>query len=461
MLNGSLAAQQKSWRLVEKFRGQDDLSLEDTLRLPTDPALRAELDWLRAVLRHRGQCCVLELGTGRGWASRALAVDGHRVVATDILDDSQIGLGCALRQRRHLGLNFDCVLTGAECLPFQHDSFDCVFCFATLRHIPDLERVFREVSRVLHPGGLFVALHEPFRGSLTTQSQRLQDCFTRMLARWWLVGELPGSPDPEVLHIRNSLGLSLHEVCRRVHYCRALGRAAGLETLVLPTPVALSLTADLKSVTASLDGPGWLEHFCRAYALSRDRLLDCAKNAALQRQLLAHWILVGNIEGVLLASKGGQNGFQQVELLTEPDYLRQLDPLLLSCGKNGFVPIYGVYGAEADGDQCYHWLQPEAGFLVSGAPALELGFACPPGPYCIGPVRIELRLEAERQPLWVSAIVPGQSTTARIPFPVAAARQASLLVRLTANFGFIPSDFHPGESHDTRLLSIQLRKVRY
>src|SRR5262245_34859502 len=186
MHNLALAAQQESWRLVERFRGRYNLSPEDVLRLPDDPGVRAQLDWLRAVLRARGMCKVLEIGSGCGWAARALAEDGHQVVATDILDDLQVGLGRAVRQQDQTGSKFLCVLTGAERLPFRAESFDCVFCFATLRHIVDLERVFQEVSRVLHPGGLFVALQEPFRGGLTTQAQRFQDCFTYLLARWWL-----------------------------------------------------------------------------------------------------------------------------------------------------------------------------------------------------------------------------------------------------------------------------------
>jgi predicted O-methyltransferase YrrM len=458
MQNSLLAEQQGTWRLVERFRGRYDLPLEQALQLPDDPLVRVELDWLRALLRQRQPSRILEIGAGRGWASRALAADGHRVVATDLLDDPHIGLGSAVRQR----LDFDCVLAGAERLPFLDHSFDCIFCFATVRHVVDLERVFQEISRVLRPGGLFVALHEPFRGSLTTQGQRFQDCFTYLLARWWLVGELPGSPSPDVLRIRNGLGSTIHEICRRASYCTAVARAAGLQATVLPTAYGLSLQPDL---TAASDSSTWLQAFTAAYGLNGDRLrqwlMPSEENLRWRNDLLAHWLQVGNTDGILLAAKeDGTFSLPARQVPDDPEGCLKLDPMLLACSQHGLVPIYGLYPAEGEPQAAYHWMQPEAGFLIPGARALEVSFSCPARPYCLGPVRIELRLEAARPPLWVGVILPGKSFSARVPLPGHAHQRGSVLVRLTANVGFVPSDFHPGQSHDSRLLSLQLRSVR-
>ena len=53
-----------------------------------------------------------------------------------------------------LGLeNVTTVVTEAETLPFEDESFDLVLGHAVLHHIPDLDRAFAEFKRVLRPGG--------------------------------------------------------------------------------------------------------------------------------------------------------------------------------------------------------------------------------------------------------------------------------------------------------------------
>lgn len=481
----AIEAQQKTWSIVEQLRGRYDLPLEAVLACPEEPDIRAQVEWLRTQLRDRGRCRILELGAGRGWASRLLAEDGHQVVATDLLDDPQIGLGCAVRQRIHSGLDFGCVQTGAESLPFCAEAFDCVFCIATLRHVVDLERVLQEAARVLRPGGVFLALHEPFRGKFTTQAQRFQDCFTYLLARWWLVGELPGTPRPEILHIRNNLGSTFFEICRRAAYCQALGEGAGLRTTVLPVAVALtrSLALTHKPEAQAKDDashalqasvsvpnacnfmePAWLDASVAAYNLDSGRLrtwLELARRhgqSDVVFELLAHWINVGNIQGVVLAQKDEKGAtLRPAPCLEDP---RHLDQELLACSAHGFIPIYGFYSPEGAKQHPYFWLQPEAGFLIPEAEMLEMTITCPANPYCIAPVRLELRINAERQPHYVVVILPGKTISIRVPLPPTAEGQPSLLVRLTANLGFIPSDFHPGHSNDSRLLCLQVKELR-
>ena len=53
--------------------------------------------------------------------------------------------------------------TDAERLPFADGSFDLVFGHAVLHHIPDLERAFSELHRVLRPGGAIAFCGEPSR----------------------------------------------------------------------------------------------------------------------------------------------------------------------------------------------------------------------------------------------------------------------------------------------------------
>ena len=54
------------------------------------------------------------------------------------------------------------------------------------------------------------------------------------------------------------------------------------------------------------------------------------------------------------------------------------------------------------------------------------------------------------------SMLPGTTVTVRLPVSAPFVERPSLLVRLTANFAFIPSDYNPEQCTDTRLLSLQL-----
>ena len=77
-----------------------------------------------------------------------------------------------------LGFEVEGRVADAERLPYDDDSFDLVVGHAVLHHIPDLELAFREILRVLKPGGRFV-----FAGEPTAHG----DYIARRLSRftWW------------------------------------------------------------------------------------------------------------------------------------------------------------------------------------------------------------------------------------------------------------------------------------
>jgi len=72
-------------------------------------------------------------------------------------------VAAALRNAEHLGLPVDGQVADAETIPYPDDTFDLVVGHAVLHHIPDVEQAFREVLRVLKPGGRFVFAGEPTR----------------------------------------------------------------------------------------------------------------------------------------------------------------------------------------------------------------------------------------------------------------------------------------------------------
>ncbi|HEV3448437.1 MAG TPA: class I SAM-dependent methyltransferase [Gemmataceae bacterium] len=464
----SLDLQQKAWQAREKACGRYEIALEEALRLPNEAGVRTQLEWLRSGLQRRGQCRVLEIGAGRGWASRLLAEDGHEVVVSDILDDEHIGLGCAVRQRSQTGLSFACVLTGAEKLPFRSASFDCVFSFSALRHIADLQNVLHEVSRVLRPDGVFLAFAEPFRGLLTTQAQRLQDCTTHRLARCWLAGSLRGMANQDVSHPRSSLGATLHELCRRVPFCVNLADEADLQSEVLPAHILPDLPlASFDSIRIEGMPLAWLDAFAETFAIDHEQLrlrcqcIERSHGLRLEPLLLAYWILIGNVDGVLVARKKDSHQQVQPPIPDVPsEDLRRLEPVLVAAARDGMVPIYGFHAAEVCEGERYHWIQPQAGFLVAPGDFLEFTITCPPPCFRSEPVRIEVRVEDEPAPILVVLIRPGMTVALKVPLKGRHADRSTVLIRLDANVAFMPSDYTVGHGSDMRLLALQIRAVR-
>src|ERR1700761_7854219 len=105
----------------------------------------------------------LEIGSGTGYFSLNLMQQGviERLTATDISPGMLSQLASTAE-----GLGLDdvtTVVTEAETLPFDDESFDLVLGHAVLHHIPDLDRAFSEFKRVLRPGGSIVFAGEPSR----------------------------------------------------------------------------------------------------------------------------------------------------------------------------------------------------------------------------------------------------------------------------------------------------------
>lgn len=117
---------------------------------------------------------VLDLGAGRGVlpqmnfrgrAKRVCGVDPDEAVsANSFLDEARVGAG--------------------EVIPYPDASFDVVFADNVLEHLVDPAAVFREVARVLRPGGAFLAktpnkLHYVSIGARLT-SQSFHERWNRM-----------------------------------------------------------------------------------------------------------------------------------------------------------------------------------------------------------------------------------------------------------------------------------------
>jgi len=91
---------------------------------------------------------VLEIGSGPGHIAAALAETGADVTGIDFS-----GSMIAVARARYPELSFH--EADAEALPFDDESFDAVVSSFVVHHLARPETVFREVRRVLKPGGRF------------------------------------------------------------------------------------------------------------------------------------------------------------------------------------------------------------------------------------------------------------------------------------------------------------------
>jgi SAM-dependent methyltransferase len=145
------------------------------------PGWRSSGDQLEALVRGHvtPEMNILDLGCGRGgvvelfWREVKLAagldpdsrsLTGHRAPGMPILR----GVG--------------------ERLPFAAESFDLVVCVWVLEHLKDPLTVFREVRRVLRPGGHFVFLTPNLRNPLLVLNRlgkALPQVQTRLVSRFY------------------------------------------------------------------------------------------------------------------------------------------------------------------------------------------------------------------------------------------------------------------------------------
>lgn len=99
-----------------------------------------------------GGASLLDIGASWGRWSISAALKGYTVTS---LDPDIYALRAAKKVARQHGVEIDPVCADARFLPFSDDSFDCVFSYSVLQHLPkaDVLTTLSEVRRVLKPGG--------------------------------------------------------------------------------------------------------------------------------------------------------------------------------------------------------------------------------------------------------------------------------------------------------------------
>lgn len=199
----------------------------------------------------RPDVCALDLGCGRGGIVERLGRHGRWIgVDADLLSLIEHRLPWLPR-----------ILAHAESLPFADETFDVVAASWILEHLQQPDVVFREIARVLRPGGAFLCLTPNMAHPiprLNATGRRLRR--VQGMAVWLLYGRYPRDTFP-VVYRANTVGAITH-----------LAAAAGLhlqEIVLVDDPAYLML----------MRTPLWLA-----------ALLECLIPATWKIHLVGHFV---------------------------------------------------------------------------------------------------------------------------------------------------------------------------
>lgn len=194
----------------------------------------------------RPESSVLDLGCGRGGVVELFWKDVRLAAGAD---------PDALSLAEHRAGGMPVVTARGEQLPFAGDSFDLVVSVWVLEHLRSPESVFREVRRVLRPGGHFVFLTPNLRNPLLAFN-RLGRALPQLQRR--LVPRLYGRVEADTFPVQYKANTD--------RAIRTLAEGAGLEIAELyavPDPTYLAFNAFMfraSVISERLMPRGWGVH---------------------------------------------------------------------------------------------------------------------------------------------------------------------------------------------------------
>lgn len=113
-----------------------------------------ENDLIAGHLKLRPGASMLECGCGEGGSANYIA-HKYKVSITGV-DLLPRNISRAKRSARKMGLSNNFLVADYMALPFPDDSFEAIYAMETLVHAPSAKKLFKEIFRVLKPGGRLV-----------------------------------------------------------------------------------------------------------------------------------------------------------------------------------------------------------------------------------------------------------------------------------------------------------------
>lgn len=162
---------------IEKTRLGFEESFAEGVLYGRQTADSAHLEMIINFLEINGGIKILDLGTGMGFLAFpiAKAYPHAEIIGLDIVEK-------ALEENRKRAMtegldNLRFVSYSGTAFPFEDGSFDMVVTRYVLHHFPDINRAFREISRVLKKGGVLF-LSDPAPNDNDTQ--RFVDAYMQL-----------------------------------------------------------------------------------------------------------------------------------------------------------------------------------------------------------------------------------------------------------------------------------------
>ena len=119
-------------------------------------------EWMRMVYENapkKERLRVLDIGTGPGFFSIAMSLDGHDVTGVDL---SEGMLEVARMNAEEFGAKCDFLQMNADRLYFESNTFDLILSRNVTWTIPDMEECYREWRRALAPDGRIIVFDSNF-----------------------------------------------------------------------------------------------------------------------------------------------------------------------------------------------------------------------------------------------------------------------------------------------------------
>ncbi|USN99885.1 MAG: methyltransferase domain-containing protein [Phycisphaeraceae bacterium] len=131
-----------------------DRLVRESFEAPTAPENRFIVQLINRTVGPLNGLRVLDIGCGLGESSVYFATQGADVTATDI-SPGMVRTTEQLAQAH--GVSVRGVVSEAESLGIEDNSFDVVYIANLIHHVTDKDALWRQVSAALRPGGLFVS----------------------------------------------------------------------------------------------------------------------------------------------------------------------------------------------------------------------------------------------------------------------------------------------------------------